>query len=116
MVSAFAGVSEGQLDESAFFGIRRVVNRLSQKLIVRVVGAFRAACSVTVQGQLDGIQKRRLAASIDATEQHDGRGSAAPLNGRQVEHLFTRIETELVQPQLGQDHRGITVFRAVVRS
>ena len=75
-----------------------MVNRLSEKLVVRQPGAFRAARTRPIKGELDRVEQRRLAGAVDAAEQHDparARISRIAGNRSEVESLFAAKEAEI---------------------
>src|SRR5437762_2716418 len=61
-------VPEGQLNAGPFIGADAVVDGLSQELVVGRTGALRAPCPRPVKRELDRIQQRGLAASVQAAE------------------------------------------------
>jgi hypothetical protein len=91
------GVPEGQRDASAFALADTVVNGFPQELVVRQPGPLRATRPRAVKRELDGIEQRRLAGAIDASEQNDPppAGVARRKQRGEVERLFAMEEAEV---------------------
>src|SRR5262249_33215426 len=66
-----------------------------------------AAGARPIEGELDGVEQRGLAAAVDAAKEDDGTMASLHGRGREVKRLLAAKEAEIAERELLEDHTSL---------